>query len=103
MTLEGRVLNGTIVLQPPASLPEGASVRVEVLTTEEAGPSLSDRLGDLAGKAVNLPLDASELTPEAPAPTLAKRLSNVIGKAKGLPSDASINMDHYLYGMPKRK
>ena len=23
MTLEGRVLNGTIVLNPPASLPEG--------------------------------------------------------------------------------
>ena len=23
MTLEGRVLNGTIVLQPPATLPEG--------------------------------------------------------------------------------
>jgi hypothetical protein len=61
------------VLQPPASLPEGASVRIEVLTTE------------------------------APAPTLAERLSNVIGKAKGLPPDASVNMDHYLYGMPKRK
>jgi hypothetical protein len=73
MTLEGRVLNGKIVLQPPASLPEGASVRIEVLTTE------------------------------APAPTLAERLSNVIGKAKGLPSDASINMDHYLYGTPKRQ
>ncbi len=24
MTLEGRVLNGTIVLNPPANLPEGA-------------------------------------------------------------------------------
>ena len=71
MTLEGRVLNGTIVLQPPASLPEGASVRIEVLTTEAPEPSLFDRLGDLAGKAINLPPDASE------------------------------QHDHYLYGAPK--
>jgi hypothetical protein len=73
MTLEGRVLNGTIVLQPPASLPEGARVRIEVLATE------------------------------APEPSLAERLSNVIGKAKGLPPDASAQHDHYLYGVPKRQ
>ena len=71
MTLEGRVLNGTIVLNPPASLPEGARVRVEVLTTEAPEPSLFDRLGDLAGRATNLP------------------------------PDASAQHDHYLYGAPK--
>ena len=71
MTLEGRVLNGTIVLQPPATLPEGARVRVEVLTTEAPEPSLFDLLGDLAGKAENLP------------------------------PDASAQHDHYLYGAPK--
>jgi hypothetical protein len=71
MTLEGRVLNGTIVLHPPATLPEGSHVRVEVLTAETPEPSLFDRLGDLAGKAANLPPDASE------------------------------QHDHYLYGAPK--
>ena len=71
MTLEGRVLNGTIVLNPPATLPEGARVRVEVLTAEATEPSLFDRLGDLAGKAENLP------------------------------PDASAQHDHYLYGAPK--
>jgi hypothetical protein len=71
MTLEGRVLNGTIVLHPPATLPEGSRVRVEVLTAETPAPSLFDRLGDLAGKAANLPPDASE------------------------------QHDHYLYGAPK--
>ena len=35
-------------------------------------------------------------------PTLAERLAGVIGKAKGLPSDASLNHDHYLYGLPKK-
>jgi hypothetical protein len=58
------------VLQPPASLPEEAHVRIEVLTTEPSEPSLFDRLGDLAGKAVNLPPDASEqhdhYTPHGP-------------------------------------
>ena len=71
MTLEGRVLNGAIVLNPPASLPEGTRVRVEVLTTEAEEPSLFDRLGDLAGKAANLP------------------------------PDASAQHDYYLYGAPK--
>jgi hypothetical protein len=71
MTLEGHVLNGTIVLQPPTTLPEGARVRVEILTAEAPEPSLFDRLGDLAGKAANLPPDAAE------------------------------QHDHYLYGAPK--
>ena len=71
MTLEGRVLNGTIVLHPPTALPEGALVRVEVLTTEPPEPTLFDRLGDLAGKAANLP------------------------------ADAAARHDHYLYGAPE--
>ena len=36
-------------------------------------------------------------------PTLYERLKPFIGKAKGLPPDASINHDHYLYGLPKRR
>ena len=71
MTLEGRVLNGIIVLNSPTALPEGACVRVEVLTAEPQAPSLFDRLGDLAGKAIDLP------------------------------ADASTQHDHYLYGAPK--
>ncbi len=31
-----------------------------------------------------------------------ERLKSVIGKAKGLPADASRDIDHYLYGAPKR-
>ena len=35
-----------------------------------------------------------------------KRLREVLlqfaGKAQGLPSDYSTNLDHYLYGLPKR-
>ena len=71
MTLEGRVLNGTIVLGAAGDSTGGARVRVEVLTAEAMEPSLFDRLGDLAGKAANLP------------------------------PDASAQHDHYLYGAPK--
>ena len=72
MSYRGRVKNGVIVLDPPASLPEGAEV--EVLPQSE---------------------DLSE-------PTWAEVFQDIIGKAEGLPADASINHDHYLYGTPKK-
>jgi hypothetical protein len=59
MTLEGRVENGAIVLEPPARLPEGARVRVEVIGASDA-PTLFERLGHLAGRATHLPTDAAE-------------------------------------------
>lgn len=33
---------------------------------------------------------------------LSEVLLKYAGKAKGLPPDASRNLDHYLYGAPKR-
>lgn len=59
MTLEGRVENGAIVLEPPTHLPEGARVRVEVISTSPE-PTLFDRIGHLAGTAKHLPPDAAE-------------------------------------------
>lgn len=72
MTYRGRVKNGVIVLDPPASLPEGAEVEVSAVPGEE------------------------------PVPTLAERYRDLIGILDGLPPDASMNHDHYLYGAPKR-
>ena len=72
MTYRGRVKNGVVILDPPACLPEGAEV--EVVPTQD----------------------------EQPAPTLAERYKDIIGIAEGLPPDASRNLDHYLYGAPKR-
>ena len=59
MTLEGHVKNGTIILDPATPLPEGARVRVEVISGP-AAPTLFDRIGHLAGKAKHLPPDAAE-------------------------------------------
>jgi hypothetical protein len=80
MTYRGRVKNGAVVLDSKAHLPEGAEVVVELVAAQAEVAKLDGR-----------------------GPTLAERLKNVIGKAKGLPPDASINMDHYLYGVPKHE
>ena len=34
--------------------------------------------------------------------SLYDRLKSVAGKAEGLPADASLQVDHYLYGQPKK-
>jgi hypothetical protein len=35
--------------------------------------------------------------------SLAERLAQFIGQAKDLPPDMSLHLDHYLYGLSKRK
>jgi hypothetical protein len=68
MTLEGTVVNGTILLDQPAQLPEGA--RVEVRLKEQTG---------------------------ACKPTQA-RLSEVAGTVDDLPTGMARNDDRYLHG-----
>ena len=75
MTYRGRVENGVVVLESGTALPEGATVRLEVV--EEARNT---------GRT---------------AVPLSERLKHVIGKAEGLPADYSAQHDHYLYGVPK--
>jgi hypothetical protein len=72
MSYRGRVRNGVIVLDPPATLPEGAKVEI------------------------------SPATENSSEPTWAEVFKDVIGKAVGLPADSSINHDHYLYGAPRK-
>jgi len=78
MVYRGRVKNGVVVLEGRARPEEGTKVTVQPVR-KAARPSRKKR-----------PL------------TLYERLKPLIGKAKGLPPDASINIDHYLYGLPKR-
>lgn len=80
MTYRGRVRNGTIVLDPPVSLPEGTEVEVRPATTTDD---------------VNRAGSASDATA---VPTVYDRLKDVIGKAEGFPPDYSRNHDRYLYG-----
>lgn len=78
MVYRGRVENGVIRLEGARPLPEGAEVEVH-LVQETAGEQQ-----------------------EVATRSLYERLKPVIGMAKGLPPDASTNVDHYLYGHPKK-
>ena len=71
MTYRGRVENGTVVLDKPAALPEGATAAVEVAGLAEEPRGLS---------------------------SLLKHAGRI-----DLPPDASVNVDHDLYGHPKRE
>ena len=77
MEIEGVVQNGVIVPDAECPLPEGTKVHITP-TAESNGPQTTiwDRLRELAKKFENEPC--------------------------ALPTDLSVNVDHYLYGMPKR-
>ena len=86
MTVRGTVKNGKVLLDNPQALPNGTEVEVRPAmkpkrTAKHAKPSKS----------------------KARPRSLAEQLAPFIGKAKGLPPDMSVNLDHYLYGLPKRK
>lgn len=78
MAYRGRVKNGVVVFDPAVQLPEGANVEVEIVA-----PIVRD-------------------AEESDIPTLYEQLEPIIGIAEGLPSDLSANLDHYLYGLPKK-
>lgn len=75
MVYQGTVENGVVVFEGDAKPPEGAPVRVELLTTEAADQTLSAEEFDLFNMA-ELAIDT------------------------GIP-DLGVNIDHYLYGHPK--
>ena len=68
------------MLDAPVDLPDGAEVEVTPVKPRSAEPEEGATL-----------------------PTLAERLAPFIGKLKGLPPDLSANLDHYLYGTPKKQ
>ena len=81
MVVRGHIKNGMVVLDDPDALPEGTKVDVSPVETAKPPaekPGEDDR-------------------------TLLERLGNVVGAIKDAPPDLSTNLDHYLYGVPKRK
>ena len=74
------------VLRPiePLALPEGARVHLRVEEDKEA-------------------VRLAENPPEGELPTLLERMKDFVGTVDNLPADSSINLDHYLYGTPKRQ
>ena len=79
MVYHGRVKGGVIIPDPPANLPEGAEVNIELVRAQDAGTPASTNKGT---------------TPFAGILDLA-------GQAQNLPADAARNYEHYLYGTDK--
>lgn len=77
MTYNGHIENGHVVFDGPPGLPDGTPVVVTVV-------------------------EKSAKEPEREIPTLYERLKPFIGTVEGMPEDASQNIDHYLYGHPKK-
>ena len=47
---------------------------------------------------------ASDVKPgNSELPTLLERMKDFVGTVDNLPPDSSVNLDHYLYGSPKRQ
>ena len=84
MTYRGRMRNGVVVLDQPASVPEGAEVEVR-LVAETSGHA--DGSSD-EGQAVPAWLQ------------VARRLSEQM--PDDLPTDLAEQHDHYIHGTPKR-
>lgn len=80
MVYRGSVKRGVVVLDDATGLLEGTRVTVRPVVTKRANAKPD----------------------KPPRRTLAERLRPFIGQAKTLPADASENLDHYLYGLPKR-
>ena len=72
MTISGTVMHGTIVLDDPQNLPEGARVEVVFKPAEDQPGTLRDVLLKHAGCMTDLPADMAE------------------------------QHDHYIHGTPKR-
>jgi predicted DNA-binding antitoxin AbrB/MazE fold protein len=72
------------VLRPiePLALPEGARVRLRVEVESGADQTQA---------------------PDGELPTLLERMKDFVGTVHDLPPDSSVNLDHYLYGTPKRQ
>ena len=81
----GQVVKGVIVLEKGAALPEGVTVKVEMLEEQQAQAPLN-------GQAAN------EVKAASP---LGELLMKYAGVADDLPADMARNHDHYLYGTPK--
>ena len=76
--LSGKVVNGVVVFENGETLPDGTAVKIEPLAEESK---------------------------TKPASRLAEMLLSHAGVIDDpdLPKDFAENLDHYLYGTPKRK
>jgi hypothetical protein len=76
MTIQGMIVNGAVVLDQPAPVPDGT--RVEVMVSPPAQPAEAEREATLGF------------------------MLKYAGLARDMPADFSAQHDHYLHGTPKK-
>ena len=82
MVYHGHIRNGVVVLDDASELCDGTAVTVRPVAAKN-GQQLK-------------PIRRSKRS------AVGRGLSQLAGSAKALPADASENLDHYLYGRPKK-
>lgn len=93
MTFRGEIHNGGVVLDTPVLLPEGCRVEVAVISILAGGtPPLSPT------RLPTLPEDERPVWERIAA--LAKHVPEEA--LRDLPTDGATELDHYLYGAPRR-
>lgn len=75
MSITATVENDTIKLPAGVHLPDGTAVKIEAVAETEQ---------------------------QVPGKTFAERYAKYIGMVDDMPPDLAENLDHYLYGAPKR-
>ena len=107
MVVRGKVKNGKVVLTNPKALPDGTDV--EVRPVKKRGKASGKRAASrptagrrgTSARANGKP--AKSRTKKPKRGWLLELMRPYIGMANDLPSDMSVNLDHYLYGVPKQK
>jgi hypothetical protein len=88
MTVRCKVKSGKVLLDDPKAFPEGTEVDVRPVKKPKARAK---------------PRKSAKKEKLLPPRSLAERLRGFIGKARGSPPDMSVNLDHYLYALPKQE
>lgn len=85
MTIQGVIKNGHVEFDHPLIFPEGTKVTCEL-------------------NPLDLPseLETAAAATKADAPPYHAELLKFAGVISDMPPDISVNIDHYLYGHPKK-
>ena len=98
MVFRGTIVNGRVQLSKKIDLPNGTVVEVRPVRprskTTKATTKPHKRKATRANKTAT--------QPARPRKSLWDELKHIVGSVPGIPADASLNVDHYLYGAPKR-
>lgn len=86
MTYRGHVENGVVLVDDPVRLPEGAAVQVKLIE-----PVLATPVPQLDSNGPAIEVELAALWADVSASEWAQ-----------LPSDLTDNLDHYIYGTPKK-